>query len=151
MKYKQLFTFVLVSAFVGMNASDNRSQSWSEFFDEALSFREGDRREVASHDINFPYGNGWTRLHSAAMLGKTLKVKEYLDNPKVNVKVQDDDKKTAMHHAMQNGNVSIIVLLRRSKAGFGYRDNNGNHPLDYASEETLFRLRKLKIIDQYLK
>ena len=152
MKYKQLLlSFVLAFTFVGVNASHNSNEDWNTYFNSLFSFRYGDEKKAACHDINFQYANGWTRLHTATMGGKTLKVKEFLDTPGVNARILDNDGKVAMHHAMQEGNISIVVLLRRSKAGFGYRDKSGNFPLDYASKETLEKLRRLKIIDYYLK
>lgn len=151
MKYKQfLLAFMLTLSFASVSASGG-SDNWLALFNSLSHFKVVDEREVGINNINYKYGQGWTRLHTATINGSALRVKEYLEQPGVDTNIQDDKGKTPLHHAIQSGNISMIVLLRRSKASFRVSDSDGKLPLDYASEETKQKLRNLKVIDYYLR
>lgn len=71
---------------------------------------------------------GRTKLHYAANIGATAKIKLLLDEG-IDIDVQDDIGWTALHFAAQNNKFETIALLLAHKANPNLHDNQGNGPL----------------------
>src|SRR5262249_53543424 len=64
-------------------------------------------------------------------------IKDLLDSLHVNINAQDnEDKKTALHHAVINGHIESITALLTRKAQWDIEDSSHKTAVDYAKEQS---------------
>ncbi len=106
--------------------------------------------EQGNADINSSHKSerfqGPSPIHSAIVCANDkypkrkqgcLKVTKYLiKQPQFEVNAQDHDGKTALHYAVQDGNIDVVkLLLTAQNINPFIKDNEGKTPFDYAREK----------------
>jgi Ankyrin repeats (3 copies)/Ankyrin repeat len=113
---------------VGRNASSRITQAVAPM-PEAVPDKEVDE----ALDIHARDSLDWTKLHSAAFVGKIELVKLLLaKGAAVNAKAKDGT--TPLHLAAKRGHVAVAKLLFAQGANLTAKDNDGNTPLHVAAE-----------------
>ncbi|CAC5379348.1 unnamed protein product [Mytilus coruscus] len=122
------------------------------------------KSDIQSENIESKTKSGWTVLHYAVLLSNLKAVKvlfheelsqideSYFDftiddqielvckEPTPNVNIVDNNGLTAVHLAVINDNIEILILLLRNNADVNIRDVFDRNPLHYIRSETATKL-----------
>uniref|UniRef100_A0A0K0DTX2 ANK_REP_REGION domain-containing protein n=1 Tax=Strongyloides stercoralis TaxID=6248 RepID=A0A0K0DTX2_STRER len=79
-------------------------------------------------------GYGMSPLHIAVLANNINGVKIFLHECKISTEIYDDDARTPLHYAAQNGRVEIVELLLEAGARYNAVDAYGATPAHYAAE-----------------
>ena len=97
-----------------------------------------------------------TTFHDIIKFSNTIAIKVAIQHQK-NFEIQDKEGKTALHHAVERNNLSIIKLLTKDNKAdtiFSIKDNNGKTPLMCAIEKCKnhpITENNIKIIEELIK
>uniref|UniRef100_A0A0K0DTX1 ANK_REP_REGION domain-containing protein n=1 Tax=Strongyloides stercoralis TaxID=6248 RepID=A0A0K0DTX1_STRER len=78
--------------------------------------------------------DGMSPLHIAVLANNIDGVKILLQECSVPTEIYDDDARTPLHYAAQNGRVEIVELLLEAGARYNATDDYGATPVHYAAE-----------------
>lgn len=70
-------------------------------------------------------------------------VKRLLDHPKIQLEAEDRNGSTALHYAVQKGNLSIIRMLLEKNIRVDDTNMDGKTPLDLAKDKEIRDMLKL--------
>ncbi|CEF65303.1 Inversin [Strongyloides ratti] len=79
-------------------------------------------------------GYGMSPLHIGVLTNNINGVKILLQECKISTEIYDDDARTPLHYAAQNGRVEIVELLLEAGARYNAVDAYGATPAHYAAE-----------------
>uniref|UniRef100_A0A0K0FB63 Inversin (inferred by orthology to a human protein) n=1 Tax=Strongyloides venezuelensis TaxID=75913 RepID=A0A0K0FB63_STRVS len=78
--------------------------------------------------------HGMSPLHIAVLANNINGVKILLEECKISTEIYDEDARTPLHYAAQNGRVEIVELLLKSGARYNACDEYRATPVHYAAE-----------------
>jgi ankyrin repeat protein len=96
---------------------------------------------VARADLN-PFAEYYNNIPRAAAQNDVAKIRQLLSDGYSPNQV-DENSRTGLDIAAQNGNMQIIAILYKAHADVNQRDNIGNVPMHYAAERDRLEVVKL--------